>query len=104
VFSDAYGHFPDTVLRYLRIFDRHVARGVFVRCDYVELCGKSVPIHVILYATPSEEWRIEAMLELRQKMGTGAWSADHERAEGKLLGYTDWQNDIWINRRFSKPA
>ena len=36
VFCDAYGHFPDTVLRYLRIFDRHVARGTFLRRDYVD--------------------------------------------------------------------
>ena len=40
VFSDAYGQFPDVVLRYLRIFDRYVARGAFVKRDYVELRGK----------------------------------------------------------------
>jgi hypothetical protein len=28
------------VLRYLRIFDRYVARGAFVKRDYVELRGK----------------------------------------------------------------
>jgi hypothetical protein len=105
VFSDAYGQFPAAVLRYLRIFDRYVAEGAFVKCDYVELRGKPpVPLHVILYATPNEEWRIEAMLELREQMGMGAWTAEHERAEGELLGYTGWQNDIWISRRFSKPA
>jgi hypothetical protein len=105
VFSDAYGQFPDVVLRYLRIFDSYVAKGAFIRRDYVELGGKPpMPIHMILYATPHEEWRIEVMLKLRQQMGMEAWTAEHERAEGELLGYTDWQNGLWINRRFSKPA
>jgi threonine aldolase len=28
----------------------------------------------------------------------GAWSSERERRYGTLLGYEDWQNDIWLSR------
>ena len=103
VFRDVQGRFPAAVLRYLRVFDRYVDKGVFVKCEYVEFRGKPpMPLQTILYATPSEAWRIDAMRGLLQQ--GGPWTAERERAEGELLGYSDWQNDIWINRRFTKPV
>ena len=96
MFADGHGHFPDVVLRYLRMFDRHVEMGMFVRREYVEISSNARrPLHVILYAAPNEAWRLDAMIELRLQ---GEWSVEHERTEGELLGYADWQNDIWINR------
>jgi hypothetical protein len=92
-FADAYGRFPDAVVRYLQMFDRHVVLGRFVRRDYVDL-KHSTAIHVILFATPAEEWRIDAMLDLRQHLGD--WNIERERTQGTLLGYTDRQNDAWI--------
>jgi hypothetical protein len=50
----------------------------------------------ILYALPSEVWRIDKMIRLRTNLGM--WTEAHERQEGSLLGYEDWQNDIWIPR------
>lgn len=98
VFSDGYDHFPDAVVRYARMFDRHVALGRLVRRDYVELWGKHAT-HVILFATPSEEWRIDAMLDLRQHLGD--WNIERERLQGALLGYTDEQNEVWIARQIA---
>jgi hypothetical protein len=97
VFSDAYGHFPEAVLRYLRMFDAHVDRGIFLKREYVSLeSGNRPGTHVICYALPGQEWRIDAIIELRKKLE--AWNSELERTEGSLLGYSDWQNDWWIER------
>lgn len=94
VFSDGYGCFPDVVERYLRWFDQHVERGRLLRLDYVEILSRPPGIrrlHVIMYSLPDEAWRFDAMIELRAQMSQ--WSADDERQEGELLGYSDWEND-----------
>ena len=52
-FSDGYGHFPGAVLRYFRLFDRHVAAGRLIKREYVQLRGVD-HIHVVLYALPQE--------------------------------------------------
>ena len=55
VFSDAYGHFPEAVLRYLRMFDVHVGRGAFVKREYVYLDRGNRPgSHVFCYALPDQ--------------------------------------------------
>jgi hypothetical protein len=97
-FAEPYGRFGEVLFRYFRMFDRHVARGALVKREYLELADTSLFVHVVLYATPSEEWRIDAMIQLRLQW-EGPWTDEHERTEGSLLGYTDRQNDIWINRR-----
>jgi hypothetical protein len=97
VFSDAYGHFPEAVLRYLRMFDAHVSKGAFVKREYVSLDRGNRPgPHVFCYALPDQEWRIDAMIELRTKLES--WNSECERMQGTLLGYSDWQNDWWIER------
>ena len=101
VFSDYYGSFHDVVLRYLDNFDRHAATGRFVKREFVE--RRTDPpgwVHYILYSQPGEDWRIDAPLDLYQWLG--AWTSDRERAEGTLLGYEDWQNDVWIEKRFGQ--
>ena len=96
VFSDGYGRFPDVVLRYMRLFDCHVDAGRFLKREYVET-GDAHPIHVVLYALPEEEWRIDRMIELRKEISQ--WTPKFERLEGRLLGYTEEQNDLWMARR-----
>lgn len=99
LFADGEGRFPDPVVRYLRMFDRHVAAGRMVRRDQIDH-GSSGPIHRIYFALPGEEWRIDAMIALRE---SDTWSRDHERREGELLGYEDWQNDVWLSRLPGDP-
>jgi len=98
VFVDGYDNFPTVVERYLRLFDRRVAAGQFVKREYVVPERKRPAVlgwHTILYALPEEEWRIDAMIDLRL---SGEWSPAHEREEGRLLGYEEWQNDAWLSR------
>ena len=97
MFMDGADHFPDCVVRYLRMFDRHVAAGTFVkRLHVVPNMVERIPVkewHQIFYALPGEEWRIDAMIELRSRPGD--WSQEREREQGTLFGYTDWENDVW---------
>jgi hypothetical protein len=100
------GNFGEPLGRYLQMFDRHVGTGEFVKREYVESIdigqdGSHRHVHVILYALPEEAWRLDAMIELLSNLGP-AWTASDEREEGKLLGYTDAENDTWIANRFGK--
>ena len=98
VFSDAVDQFPEAVLRYLRFFDRHVSAGRLIKQEEILPPGDWRTFHVqrIYFALPGEEWRIEAMKELKR---SGTWSLAHERREGELLGYEDWQNDWFIDQQ-----
>lgn len=102
MFTDGEGRFPDSVLRYLRCFDRQVADGKMVRRDHLTPDWIQPPRvkawRTIYYALPKEEWRIDAMIELRDY---DDWTIEKERQEGYLLGYEDWQMEIWL-RRFRK--
>ncbi|HWI86596.1 MAG TPA: hypothetical protein VNT42_09795 [Sphingomonas sp.] len=92
------GYEVDCVLRYLRMFDRHVAAGRFtkqVKVSPLQLLNGRLD-HQIFYTLPNEDWRVQAMLELLAL--PGAWSGERERRFGMLLGYEDWQNDVWLDR------
>ena len=52
----------------------------------------------VYFALPGQEWRIEAYLQLLEASSSG-WNDEHERQQGELLGYEDWQNDWWIANR-----
>jgi hypothetical protein len=101
VFSDVADAFPPLLLRYLRMFDRHVQTGRFVKREHREPGqGAHHALLIILYALPEEAWRIDAMVRLRHE--ASAWNVEHERAEGTLLGYSDGQNDLWVASRLAK--
>jgi hypothetical protein len=105
VFTDGYESFPLAVRRYLRLFERHVREGRFSMREYV------VPVtdnprtrgwHTVMFALSGEEWRIDAMIELRSALWRGTWSHAEEREEGRLLGYQDWQIDWWMTN-YTQP-
>ena len=98
MFSDIAGHEPECMIRYHRMFGRHVADGRINR----RVIHKPVPQRPdwlsrrVFYTLPTEDWRVDAMLELIEHYGN--WTNEHERRFGSLLGYEDWQNDIWLER------
>ena len=56
----------------------------------------------VYYTLKGEEWRIPAHKMLwNAGMKTG-WNETHERLEGMLFGYEEWQMDWWI-ARWRKP-
>jgi hypothetical protein len=95
-------HFPEvmplSVARYLRIFDGYFTKDRFTKQLKIHnLTAKGLlytEVHEIFYTLPGEEWRVKAKLDLYNL--PGKWSADRERRLGELLGYADWQNDIWM--------
>jgi hypothetical protein len=105
VFSDWHGPRSDVIDRYLRMFDRHVDRGALVKRQYDQRPSHNdrPAVWVILYDLPDQEWRIDEMIQLRSRLYSGTqWSEEDERLEGRLLGYEEWQNDIWIATRFGR--
>ena len=91
----------ECVVRYLRMFDRHVGVGRFlkeVHCNPVPQMPHRT-MHRVFYALPGEAWRIQAMLDLVR--WEGEWSDEREWEFGSLLGYEDWQNQAWLDRRHS---
>jgi hypothetical protein len=106
VFSELDGNFVAPVRRYMRMFDRHVRAGTFVKREHIEMrpataAEASRNLHLVLFALPEEAWRINAMIDLRRNLS--AWTAEHERKEGMLLGYTEAQNETWIATRYRQP-
>ncbi|MGL4312487.1 MAG: hypothetical protein ACRCSO_00725 [Sphingomonas sp.] len=97
-FADVKGRFPECVIRYLRLFDRHVAVGRLARLDRYSSRNDSrgtYTLHRIMFALPGEEWRMHALIDLWEN--NGPWTVQSERREGELLGYEDWMNDYWIS-------
>lgn len=98
VFSGA--HPPDTAVEEIpeRLFDPYVATGRFKKKEYFEKLKQdsAISIRRVLYALSSESWRIEAYILLLKTAQKSGWSEGFERMEGSLLGYTDIQNDAYL--------
>jgi len=92
-------------------FEWQVELGTFVKHEVRELCEPYTHNgHLIkgewsrFYALKDEAWRIPAFLLLKKLMKRHPWSDAFERMEGTLLGYTDEQNDEWLERRRQRHA
>ena len=95
-FADMAGHEPECVVRYYRLFDRHVVAGRLIKREVIEQEPR-LPTQFcrrVLYSLPEQEWRIDAMLALVSL--AGAWTRNRERRFGELLGYEEWQIDYWL--------
>jgi hypothetical protein len=106
VFSGAHPSIPDREEIPERLFDPHVVAGKFIKRERIsgghpaaESAGKTMPAtRTVLYALPQHAWRIDAYFLLRDTAARAGWSEGFERMEGSLLGYEDWQNDIFIEQ------
>jgi len=92
-------------------FERQVELGTFVKHEVRELWrpyefnGRLVKGEWSrFYALKEEAWRIPAFMLLRKVRGKHGWSDALERLEGSLLGYTDEQNDEWLENRHQRHA
>jgi hypothetical protein len=83
-------------------FDHWVAAGALHKEVVVEPFDDPVRGYLghrtVYYAPPGEQWRIPAMKMLSAAAGrAGGWNEYFERLEGMLFGYSDQENDWWIN-------
>jgi hypothetical protein len=86
-------------------FDPYVTDGLFFKREYIlpEKTNRR-KTRVVLYARKGEEWRVEAYILLKQTADKSGWGEGFERMEGSLLGYEEWQNDIYIATMFNGRA
>lgn len=96
MFGDALGspyEFPEAD------FAPYIADGTFVRREVVYRPQRpGVPGRFIYFARAGEEWRIEAMHRINERLFAHgeASSPEIERAIGRLLGYSDSQIDQYL--------
>jgi hypothetical protein len=104
-FREAVGRETDIMIRYWRIFDRHVAAGRLIKGEAFDVFA-NVEHRSLLYALPGHAWRIDAMNTLMGELRAcgKAWSDDQERRECELLGYEAWQIDHWLTYRRARRA
>ncbi len=82
-------------------FEPYVEKGLFIKREYVSQV-KQLNVRTVLYAQKSEEWRINAYILLKEISEKVAWNEGFERMEGKLLGYTNEQIEIYISNFYNK--
>ena len=105
-FSDAYPADPDEDIFPELAFAPYVASGAFESRDYVSPLTEPAPLghpHIrgirhLFYARPHEAWRIDAYIMMLSASAKAGWSEGFERLEGALLGYEEWQTEIWLDR------
>jgi hypothetical protein len=73
-------------------FAQHVAIGRFIQHQQDGTDGR----RQVFYALPGEEWRIDAYIDLCKQAAQSGWSEGFERRQGQLLGYEDWQIEMYI--------
>ena len=88
-------------------FDNLVSRGNLIKRVSIETVqrpdGKIGQVRRIIYALPSEEWRINALLlvqDLYAQLSPG-WHPDLERIIGLLLGYEREDIESFVKSRES---
>lgn len=80
-------------------FDHYVAEGMLhAEQEIFDVGGTpNRRIETIYYTPKGEEWRIRALKLIQSNSGAaGGWTEIHERLEGTLMGYEEWQNDWWL--------
>jgi hypothetical protein len=93
-----------------RLFDPYVAAGRFIKREYVVPAGAPATLggqatgtwRIVLYASKGHEWRINAYILLYQIAAKAGWSEGFERMQGSLLGYEEWQNDVFIEKIYKR--
>jgi len=102
VFYDSLPSDPQMNVIPEKVFRQYVASGLFLKREQILSQGDR-KVKYVLYAKPSDEWRIDAYLLLKKAAEKTGWNAGCEYMEGLLLGYQEWQMDLYIEN-ISKDA
>jgi hypothetical protein len=82
------------------LFDPYVVSGKLVKREYCEINSfKSSPykgLRVVLYALMGEAWRLDAYIQVRLAATKLGWDESLTYLEGSLLGYSEPENDAFI--------
>ena len=86
-------------------FSEHVKRGGIIMREVFEPAlspprdAPQAKVRRVLYALPTEAWRIDAMVMLCQVYHGRGWDAGLERLTGRLLGYKDEDIEAFVSRK-----
>lgn len=97
VFVDTYPEPTGTIPEH--VFDPYVRNGRFVFEECISeksIKNNNLKHRYVFYSQPSEKWRIAAYIENLKYAQEHGHSPMTERREGELLGYTDEQNDEFL--------
>ena len=99
VFTSMIPFSPDSLELPTSLFAPLLSEGRVVTrhyCEIMDINARFKGVEVVLYAHPSEEWRLDAYMLVRSIARKVGWSEPLVRMEGALLGYSEWQNDAFI--------
>jgi len=108
-FADSYPPEPDEDIVPRQAFAPYVDSGRFVERLFVALEPRDPAAPAVrglfhaFYARADEAWRIDAFIAMIGEAEKLGWSEHFERREGSLLGYTDHENDLHIERLLAGP-
>ena len=108
-FSDAYPPEPHEQIIPQEAFAPYVANSTFEMRAFVELeptssrRPQSFGVIHVLYARPSETWRIDAYIAMIETAAKAGWGEGFERLQGYLLGYSEAQTDAHIEHQLRSP-
>jgi hypothetical protein len=106
VFCDAYPSVATFEVIPERAFEPHVAAGRIIKREAIfhsaprSSGGRSRDSRFVLYSLPDQKWRIDAYLLLHTISLKSGWNEGFERMQGTLLGYEEWQNDVFIEMMY----
>lgn len=100
VFTEPLPSNPDFDLIPEKRFAPYVESGLLRLSECVIADARGAMNRFVFYAVKGEEWRINAYILLKRTANMSGWNEGFERMEGSLLGYEDWQNDVYIERVF----
>lgn len=111
MFAEELSCLPDEEIIPEEKFSQYVKAGRIIRSEtvlpgpYSQKLGRVTNIKHVLFAVKGEEWRIRAMITLKeQQLKTYQWNETCERFESALLGYTEEEIDAWCKKAFPKDA
>jgi len=108
IFCEELSLLPDEEFIPENKFSPYVITGDFIRDEilikgpFSSKLGRDTQIKYVLFALKDEEWRINAMMLLKEQHSKALkWNETCERVESALLGYNEEEIDAWCNRRFT---
>ena len=107
-FGDYYPPVPVEEIIPRRAFKPYVESGRFIMRTYVQLDNFPLPNNIrgvlhIFYAQFDEAWRIDRYIEMQIEGALNGWSESLERRQGSLLGYSEDENDLHIEKSLTDP-
>ena len=79
-------------------FQEYVDRGYLELHEFRVKTKDGEYMNYLAYTRIDEGWRAGIFAILKDAGVKSGWSEGMERIEGRILGYEDWQNDVFIER------